>query len=115
MGPFADLEAAEHGLVGREESEILTQAAVDAMQPRRSIMARRPSVVQFAGLAEAAAVEVDPATAAVDPAAAAVGAAVAPGQLTGGSEAASSRFKVLFSIETYLVLTMSEDWHLLEP
>ena len=100
LGPCADLEAAEHRLVGREDSEILTQAAVDAMQPGRSIMARRPSVVQFAGLAgpaAAAAAAVDPAAAAVDPAAA----AVAPGQLTSGAEAANTRFKVLSFLETY--------------
>ena len=40
-----DLERAEHGLARREESELLTQAAVDALRPAAA--ARRPSVVQF--------------------------------------------------------------------
>ncbi len=43
------------GLVEREDSELLlTQAAVDAMPPRKSLV-RRPSVVQFAEMQEAAA------------------------------------------------------------
>ena len=45
------LERAEHGLVRREESEILTQAAVDALRP--AAVARRPSVVQFRELEKA--------------------------------------------------------------
>lgn len=49
MREDAELDMAEHGLAGRQESEILTQAAVDAMRPRKSA-ARRPSVVQFMGL-----------------------------------------------------------------
>lgn len=40
-----ELERAEHGLARREESEILTQAAVDALRPAAAV--RRPSVVQF--------------------------------------------------------------------
>lgn len=43
------------GGVEREDSELLlTQAAVDAMPPRKSLV-RRPSVVQFAEMQEAAA------------------------------------------------------------
>lgn len=44
-------------MVEREDSEMLmTQAAIDAMPlPRKSFMARRPSVVQFAELRQAAA------------------------------------------------------------
>ena len=49
MGDFAG------GGVEREDSELLlTQAAVDAMPPRKSLV-RRPSVVQFAEMQEAAA------------------------------------------------------------
>ena len=60
-------------------------------------MARRPSVVQFAGLAEAA-VAVDATSAAV----ASTAAAVAPGRLTGGTEAANTRFKVLYLFARYI-------------
>jgi hypothetical protein len=50
-------DPAAEELVEREDSEMLmTQAAIDAMPlPRKSFMARRPSVVQFAELRQAAA------------------------------------------------------------
>ena len=49
------VEFLAEGGVAREESELLlTQAAIDAMPPRKSLI-RRPSVVQFAEMQEAAA------------------------------------------------------------
>ena len=53
--PSSGVGAFSGGGVEREDSELLlTQAAVDAMPPRKSLV-RRPSVVQFAEMQEAAA------------------------------------------------------------
>lgn len=50
----AGRELQELGVTGREESELLTQADVDFRRPRDTAPVRRPSVVQFKDLEEAA-------------------------------------------------------------
>lgn len=74
-------------MLEREDSEMLmTQAAVDAMPlPRKSFMARRPSVVQFAELRQAVAQESQPEASAFSP---------GPAAASGSLPATKSKFQV---------------------